>query len=348
MAKTSKKKKSGKSSILKYFIVAILVLILLFGGLFWWIVYKPNLITTKSKQYFYIRTNDTYEDIEKNLKPILGSLQTFHWLSVYMKYTDNFKPGKYALSKQMNNLSLIRLLRSGKQEPVKLVIRTYSQMEDVAHVVGRNLEADSLDFIQQINNDEVLNKIGFDKETNLCFVLPNTYYFNWNSNSDTVINRLSAEYKKFWTDDRKHQAEMIGLTPKQVIILASIVWREIMHSDEMKRVAGVYLNRLKKNMLLQADPTVKFALKEFDLRRILNTHLETESPYNTYRNSGLPPGPICNPPASAIDAVLNAENHDYLYFCAEPSNTGYHKFASTLKEHNANAAIFHKYLNSLR
>lgn len=345
-----KKKPSSKkhARTIKLILLSIVFLITTIAVVFWWLTLKPNLKLPKHKQFFYIHSNDTYVDFETNIQPFLASAYTFDLVSNYMEFPKHLKAGRYTLSDGMNNRQLISLLRSGNQEPVKLVIRTYWMPEDLAHVVAKNLEIDSLRFIHKLTDSLKLSSLGFNHETAMCFLLPNTYYFNWNSNADTIINKLYKEYNKFWTEDRIHKASLRGLTKTETVILASIVWREIARADEMPRVAGVYLNRLKKEMLLQADPTLKFSLKEFDLRRILNIHMEVESPYNTYKFKGLPPGPICNPPAAAIDAVLNPEEHEYIYFCAQPGNTGYHNFATNLTEHNKNALLFHKYMNSLK
>lgn len=352
MAKTKKastpKKKTKSSKAFVYIVFTFIFSAIIAGSSVWYVVFKPNVKLSKHKQFIYIYSTDTYEDVEESLKPLLKSMQTFKWVSAYMGYPNKVKPGRYTLADEMTNKQLVSLLRSGKQEPVKLVIRTYSLIEDIAHVVSKNLETDSVAFLQKLTDRAKLSSAGVDDQSSMSFILPNTYYLNWNSNPDTIINKLYREYIKFWTPEREHQAALQGLTKGQAVILASIVWREIMHADEMPRVAGVYLKRLRKDMLLQADPTVKYALKEFDLRRILQVHLEAESPFNTYKNKGLPPGPICNPPAAAIDAVLNPEEHEYIYFCAQPGNTGYHSFAINLQEHNKNASLFHKYLNSLR
>lgn len=322
--------------------------LLFFGGAaFWYLVLKPNYHSDNDTPYFYIRTGETFEDVEAHLAPRLNSLKSFHLVALKMDYDQLVKPGRYKLRDGMNNRELISLLRSGKQEPVKLVVRTYWEAADLAHVIDKNLEADSLGFLQDFSDSTFLATYGFTPQTAMGMALPNTYYIDWSTPKDSIISRLVHEFLKFWTPEREALAAKKGLSRQEAVILASIVWREIAHADEMKRVAGVYLNRLKKGMLLQADPTVKFALRNFELRRILNIHLKTESPYNTYIHEGLPPGPICNPPASAIDAVLQAEDHDYIYFCAQPGNTGYHNFAATLSEHNKNAKLFHQYLNSL-
>lgn len=338
----SRKKKAGY----QWIFYTIGVLLLLGATSFWYMVLKPNY--NADAPYFYIRTGETFEDVEAHLATQLQSLKSFHLVALKMEYDRMVKPGRYKLHDGMNNRELISLLRSGKQEPVKLVVRTYWEPAELAHVICRNLEADSLGFLQDFTDSALLAPYGFTPQTAMGMALPNTYYMNWSAPKDSIVARLAHEFRKFWTPEREVLVAKSGLSKQETVILASIVWREIAHADEMERVAGVYLNRLRKGTLLQADPTVKFAMRDFKLRRILNIHLATESPYNTYIHKGLPPGPICNPPASAIDAVLHAEPHDYIYFCAQPGNTGYHNFARTLTEHNQNARLFHTYLNSLR
>ena len=211
----------------------------------------------------------------------------------------------------------------------------------------RNLESDSARLHHMLQNPEVIGRLGFDERTILTLFLPDSYRFLWNTNEDSLLARMAREYKQFWTAERKAKARALGLSQSEVTILASIVQAEQQAlPDERARIAGLYLNRLKRGMRLQSDPTVIFALQDFSIRRVLNIHLKTDSPYNTYKIAGLPPGPILIPSKQSIDAVLNAEKHNYLYMCAHEDFSGYHRFASTLAQHTVNARKFQQALNN--
>ena len=237
------------------------------------------------------------------------------------------------------------MLCGGLQTPVKV---TFNNMRDVDMLAGRiatQIEADSSSLSILLHNQDYVKQLGFNNYTIPALFLPDTYEFYWNTDSEGFVNRMFQEYNKFWNEERKQQAQTKGLTPVQVSTLASIVNKETNMSDEMPRVAGVYLNRLKSNWLLQADPTLVFAWNDFTIKRVLDRHKEIESPYNTYKYPGLPPGPICIPSLAAVKAVLNAEDHHYFYFCAKEDFSGYHNFAKTLAEHNRNAAKYQQALN---
>lgn len=245
----------------------------------------------------------------------------------------------------MSNRRFIGNLRGGYQEPVKLQFANIRLKEDFAGFLGRNFEADSLQFISILNNEAIAEKYGFTTENFYTMFIPNTYQFYWNTSADKVIDRFYEEYKKFWNEERLAKAKQLNLSPIEVSILASIVRGEALHNDEMPMIAGLYLNRLKKGILLQADPTVIFAHQDFTIRRVLNRHLNIDNPYNTYRYKGLPPGPINMPPIVAIDAVLNPAQHNYIYMCAKDDFSGYHAFAETVAEHQINARKFQKALD---
>ncbi len=247
----------------------------------------------------------------------------------------------------MSNNELINLLRSGKQEPVTLIIRGFRNYNYLAGYVSKKLEVDSVDIVNAFEDELLAKKYGFNVNTFITIVIPNTYQFFWNTSAEDFIDRMAKEYKKFWTTERLQKATSIGLTQSDVSILASIVQMETNKIDEMSLIAGVYINRLKKNMALQADPTVIFAHNDFTIKRVLNKHLEIDSPYNTYKYIGLPPGPICIPYPHSIDAVLNYSKHNFLYFCAKDDMSGYHVFARTLQEHLNNARKYQKKLNEL-
>ena len=237
------------------------------------------------------------------------------------------------------------MLRGGLQTPVKV---TFNNMRDVKMLAGRisqQIEADSLSIVSLLSNSDSLNAMGFNAKTIPALFLPNTYEFYWNTTAGQFVDKMRREYDKFWNEERRNKAKAVGLTPVEVSTLASIVDKETNKTDEMARIAGVYLNRLRDGWLLQADPTLVFALGDFELKRVLNVHKEVESPYNTYKYPGLPPGPICIPSLAAINAVLSPEKHHYYYFCAKEDFSGYHNFAKTLAEHNKNAQKYQKELN---
>lgn len=312
-------------------------------------IFKENVLIDKNDEYIYIPTGSTFEDVVKILQEenILRDIYSFEWLADKKNYRNHVKPGRYRIHKGMNNNELINLLRSGKQEPVTLIIRGFRSYNYLAGYVSKKLEADSADIVNAFEDELLAKKYGFDVNTFITIVIPNTYQFFWNTSAEEFIDRMAKEYKKFWTTERIQKATSIGLTQSEVAILASIVQLETNKVDEMSMIAGVYINRLKKNMALQADPTVIFAHNDFTIKRVLNKHLEIDSPYNTYKYSGLPPGPICIPYPHSIDAVLNYSKHNFLYFCAKDDMSGYHVFAQTLQEHLNNARKYQKKLNEL-
>ena len=348
MAKKRKNKSNGNW---KKILAVVLVILVCLGGFSAWqfysMIYKSNVGIGTDGQYFYIPTGSTYEQVSNALveENIILNQASFDWVSEQKKYKLNIKPGRYKLEAGMSNNELVNLLRSGEQEPVRVTFNTVRFKEDLAGKVGAFIEADSTEIIDLLNDDDFVSKYGFNTTTFLTLFLPNTYEFWWNTSADQFVERMATEYKKFWTDERKNKANSLGLSQSEVSILASIIQKETNKNDEKPTVAGVYLNRLKKGMLLQADPTLVYANKDFEARRVLNWHKKIDSPYNTYKYKGLPPGPICLPSISSIDAVLNAKSHSYLYFCAKADGSGYHTFASTYREHLKNAREFQRELN---
>ena len=298
-----------------------------------------------------IPTNSNYTQVRRILEPYLNDLGSFDALARQKKYTSNIKAGKFRLSKNMNNNDIINTIRS-QNMPITLSFNNQGRLELLAGRVGAQIEADSADLLIAMKDTLVLNNYHFNRATALGMYLPNSYEFFWNTNSQQFVERMYKEYRRFWSQDRLSKAQALGLTPNEVTTLASIVYEESKVKAEQPIVAGVYLNRLKIGMPLQADPALKFAayqLPEYKntvIRRVLNEHKDIDSPYNTYRYSGLPPGLIAMPDLSAIDAVLNSAKHDYLYFAADPDRLGYHRFAKTLAEHNRNARAYHRYLDS--
>lgn len=257
------------------------------------------------------------------------------------------RPGRYVLTSGMKYSTLINTLRSGRQVPVKVTFNNLRNLSGLAGVVSRRLESDSLTFLHVFRNDSVIRSYGYTEPTFMAMFIPNTYEFYWTTTPTEFMERMKRESERFWTDERVAKLKRSGLSQIETITLASIVYEETKLSSEMPRVAGVYINRLRIGMLLQADPTVKFAVGDFTLKRVLNRHLEVSSPYNTYRTAGLPPGPICMPSITAIDAVLNFEEHKYLYFCAKADLSGAHSFATNLSDHNRNAQAYVQAINRL-
>lgn len=341
---TNKKKGKGKKVLL-----ALVLAVIVTGGIFAYRFYSryfaPNV--TENEPYLYIATGSTIDSVVNNLAvhKIVKDTATFRWAANKMDYPGRVKAGKYKLTKGMNNRQLINLLGGGFQEPVQLRFQNIRLKSDFAAFVASQLEPDSASFMHLFNNSQLAQQYGFSTDSFYCMFIPNTYEFFWNTSAEDFFNRMHVEYGKFWTDERREKAKALNLDPVQVSILASIVRGEALHNDEMPTIAGLYLNRLRKGMLLQADPTVIYAVHDFTIRRVLNKHLSTDSPYNTYLYKGLPPGPINMPSIAAIDGVLNYKKHDYIYMCAKDDFSGYHNFAQTVSEHLVNARKFQQALN---
>lgn len=347
----AKKKSSKKGVPWKKITAIVVVIIVCLGGVSAWelysMIYRSNVGFKADEKYFYIPTGSRFQDVSNALvqQGIIINQTTFDWVSEQKKYKLNVKPGRYLLENGMSNNELVNLLRSGNQEPVMVTFNNVRFKEELAGKVGKFIEADSTQIINLLNSNSFVSKYGFNTTTFLTIFLPNTYEFWWNTSAEQFVERMTTEYKKFWTAERKQKAKILGLSQSEVSILASIVQKETNKTDEKPTVAGVYLNRLKKGMLLQADPTLVYANRDFEARRVLNSHKAIDSPYNTYKYKGLPPGPICLPSIESIDAVLNAKSHNYLYFCAKADNSGYHSFASTYSQHLQNAREFQRELN---
>lgn len=341
----SKKLPKSGISILTTFLVLLFIVIIYWGYRVYNNYFSPNV--TETEEYLYIPTGSTFEELMQNIQKnhILSDTSSFRWVAQKMEYPDNIKAGKYALTPGMNNKELVKKLRSGQQEPVKFRFQNIRLKGDFAKHVSTLLEIDSSSLMKLMENDTLVARYGFNKENFYSMFIPNTYEIWWNTSADKFLERMHTEYSKFWTEDRLNKAKAINLSPNEVSILASIVKGEALHNDEMPRIAGLYLNRLERGILLQADPTVIFAAQDFTIRRVLNKHLAIQSPYNTYLNKGLPPGPITMPSIASIDAVLNFQKHDYLYMCAKDDFSGYHNFAKTMAEHLVNARKFQKALN---
>ncbi|MDX2048646.1 MAG: endolytic transglycosylase MltG [Chitinophagaceae bacterium] len=334
--------------ILLYFFLTALIT----GGFFAYKVFGPGTAFNEKSLFVYIRSlNPDKGTVEQVFSGgnIISNPRLFMWLAGRMDYWNKIKPGKYEIKKGESLFNIIRMLRNGRQTPVNLVINKLRTKEDFARFAGRQLECDSLSIISFFTSNDSLQKFELDSNRVMTAVIPNTYTMFWNTTASKLFKRLFSEQQMFWTDERKNKAAAIGLTPAQVYSLASVIEEETNKNDEKPLIASVYLNRLNKGMPLGADPTIKYALRDFGIKRILFKHIDESagSPYNTYRNKGIPPGPICTPSVKSIDAVLNAKKTDYLFFCAKADFSGYHAFAATDKEHYKNAKAYQQALDSL-
>ena len=348
--KSKTRKTKGKRVMLTVWLVVGILMVfgLAFGYWLFRTVMSPNVKTTDGKDaVVYIPTGSTYDEVQAILSDadILINPKSFDWVAKHKDYPDNIRPGRYLIGNGINNNRLVNMLRGGLQTPVKVTFNNMRNVDQLAGRIAEQIEADSSSISRLLHNQDYVKQLGFNNYTIPALFLPDTYEFYWNTDAEGFVNRMFQEYNKFWNEERKQQAQSKGLTPVQVSTLASIVNKETNMSDEMPRMAGVYLNRLNNNWLLQADPTLVFAWNDFTIKRVLDRHKEIESPYNTYKYPGLPPGPICIPSIVSIKAVLNAEDNNYFYFCAKEDFSGYHNFAKTLAEHNRNAQKYQQALN---
>lgn len=313
-------------------------------------IFSPNTNFNNEEAFVFISSDADFGEVKDQLTPLLIDTASFDAVAQRKAYITNIKAGKYRIKKGMNNNEIINTLRS-QNIPVQVTFNNQESLKSLAQRISTQLEADSSDLIREMQNPEFLNVKGFDADASLGMYLPNTYEFFWNTSAQDFRDRMFKEYERFWNGQRRKKAEDLNMTPNEVISLASIVQKETVKIDERPRVAGVYLNRLKKGMLLQADPTVIYAIKKetgnYDtiIKRVLYRDLEIDSPYNTYKYAGVPPGPICMPDISSVEAVLNSEEHNYLYFVVDVENFGYHKFARGMQQHNQNKRPYIRWLN---
>lgn len=340
------KKKQGKRNIIIGIIVFLVIL--LAGTAFWGyrLAWAPN-FRPKETMYIYIGRDKSFDDLCRQLTDfaVCVRIGTFKQLAGVLKYPGNMRTGRYAVEPGMNNLDLLNDLRRGHQVATRLTFNNIRFKDDLAERLDEQLMLDKDEIFSLLNDSAYCDSLGFTTETINAMFIPNTYEVYWNIPAEKLMQRMKREYKEFWTDKRLEKAKAIGLTPVQVGILASIVEEETAATDEYPIVAGLYLNRLHRGILLQADPTVKFAVGDFTLQRILFEHLEIDSPYNTYKYAGLPPGPLRIPTIKGMDSVLNYMKHNYLYMCAKEDFSGRHNFAATLAEHNRNANRYRAELN---
>lgn len=312
-------------------------------------IYANNVSNNiKKATYLYIKSNANFNDVVDSLNAgqILKNVESFKWVSDKKNYVNKVKGGRYEIKPGMSNNDLVNMLRSGNQKALNLTFNTIRTKGELAKKISNQLEFDSLQLITLLNNNDYLNKHGFSSETVMSMFIPNTYQFYWNQSPESFFEKMLKEYKKFWTESRILKANNLGMSKLEVSTLASIVQAEqSKHNNEKARVAGLYINRLNRNMPLESDPTLVFAIGDFSIQRVLNKDKEVDSPYNTYRNIGLPPGPINLPEISSIDAVLNYEKHSYIFMCAKEDFSGYHNFSTNLRQHTIFARRYQRALN---
>ncbi len=314
----------------------------------WQIIYTPNLQVAKEKTYIMIPAEGGFDAVRDTLYKydIVQDVVSFSFLAKLMNYTEAVKPGIYEIAPNMTNIEAIRLLRAGKQITTFVTYSYGRTLNDIAAPITKNIAVSAEQFLTSVDNYTASNNDGFTKETIIGMFIPNTYEVYYTISPEQLVEKLNKEYHKFWNDERTSKAKELGLSPKEVSTLASIVQAESAKADESPIIAGLYYNRLKRGIPLQADPTLVFATGDFTIKRVLNKHKEIDSPYNTYKYKGLPPGPINMPSIQSIDAVLNYATHNYIYMCAKEDFSGYHNFTSSLSQHNVNAKKYQRALSA--
>lgn len=332
----------------------IAIIIIVFGMMltsgtfyFYQVVYVPNLLVDKEDTYLYLGKDATFKSLQDSLfnNNLVHDLVAFSFLAKLMDYDKLVKPGRYLFKKDMSNIEAIRLLRSGNQAPVRITFNNIRFKKDLVDKITRNLNLSATELDNSLNDFIENNTYGFNRDNIISLFIPNTYEVYWNISPDGLIERMVLEYNKFWDDERLAKAGELQMTPIEITILASVVQAEQqILQDEWKTIAGLYINRLKRRMKLDSDPTIVFAIGDFSINRVLDVHKQVDSPYNTYLNRGLPPGPITMPSISAIDAVLNYQEHRFLYMCAREDFSGYHRFATNLQDHMINARRYQRQL----
>jgi UPF0755 protein len=334
----------------KKIIYGILATVLLIGGIIGFNIYQKifSKAVTKSGA-IYIKSNDTFDGLKKQLSNYIDAPENFIWVAEKKKFTKP-KSGKYLLKEGMSLNDVVNLLRSGNQTPIKLSFNNQDSLEKLAGRISQQIETDSVSLLKVMTDAAFLDKNNFNKKSALGMYIPNSYEFYWNTSAEKFRNKMLREYNRFWNASRLEKAKKLNLSKKEVITLASIVQKETAQKSERPIVAGLYLNRLKNSWPLQADPTVIYSIKQlkgqdFIVKRVLTNDLKIKSPYNTYQNKGLPPSLIAMPDVSAIDAVLNYKKHGYYYMCASVEKIGFHDFASSLAQHNRNAAKYQRWIN---
>ena len=310
------------------------------------VVYTPNFLVGKESRILFVKEGATFKDVQTELHEgnYVQDLISFSFLAKLMNYDEQIKPGRYVLKTGMTNIEAIRILRSGKQEPVDITFNNVRLMSDLSEKITRNLAMKPAEFEASVVKFAMSNSEGFNKDNVMAMFIPNTYEVYYNVSPDGLVSKLNSEYEKFWNEERRNEAKKIGFTPIEVSVLASIVQAESVRPEEAPIIAGLYINRLRKGIALQADPTLVFAVGDFSLKRVLNEHKAIDSPYNTYKYPGLPPGPINLPEIRSLEAVLNYSPSDYLYMCAKEDFSGRHNFTSDYQEHMNNAIRYQRAL----
>jgi UPF0755 protein len=314
-------------------------------------IFSSNTAFENEEAHLYIAPKATFAEVKEDIEPLLEDVEAFISVANQKGYVGNVKAGHYIIKNGMNNNEIINTIRS-KNLPVKVAFNNQERLENLAGRIATQIQADSLSLIKAMKDPDFLREHDFNNATALAMYVPNSYEVFWNSTGEEFRDRMFKEYKRFWNADRMKKAEALKMTPQEVYTIASIVQKETAKIDERPRVAGVYLNRIRKGIKLDADPTVIYAVKQLandwdmEIKRVLYKDLEVVSPYNTYRNAGVPPGPIFMPDVSSIDAVLNAEKHGYYYFVVNVERFGYHKFAKTLSQHNSNSAAYRRWISA--
>ena len=312
-------------------------------------LFKSNIPSDFKPQYVKIPTNSSFEDLVNQLltEGVITDESDFRRWANWLDY-ETVRPGRFRIEAGWSSFELVKHIHSGEQSPVKVVLNNERTPAQVAGKVARFLERDSMTFLQTFNDTLLLDSLGINRETLMCIFLPNTYEFYWNTEPRKFLERMDKEYKKFWNADRTARAAAQGLTPEQVITMASIVDGESTRKDEIPKIAAAYLNRLKQDIKLDADPTVQFAIMEIEhtpsFRRLYNRDYQVEHPYNTYIHKGLPPGPVSMPSPASVEAVLSPESHNYIFFVAKPDNSGYHNYAETYEQHLVNVKIYQDWM----
>jgi UPF0755 protein len=316
---------------------------------FYQVFFSANTLIESDQPYLLeIPSNSVYKNVVDQLyeERVINDAVSFAFVAKILGYQEAVKPGLYQIDPKMNNLQLVRMLRSGQQTPVRVTFNTIRTKEDLAEKISANLEVSKEQFLELLQDSVYIRKFGFEEETIMSLFIPNTYEFWWDTSAEELFERMHKEYQSFWTEARSQKAQDLGLSKEEVSTLASIVQAESQKSDERPKIAGVYLNRLRIGMPLQADPTLVFAAGDFSIKRLTAKQMAIDSPYNTYKYAGLPPGPINLPDINSLDAVLNYEKHSYLYFCAKEDFSGYHSFAVGYDEHLNNARRYQRALNA--
>jgi len=313
-------------------------------------VFVPNVALDTEHVIYYIPTGSGFEEVMTGLEEqgVIADVRSLRWVAKKKEYHENVKPGRYKIENGLSNNELVNLLRSGNQDPVMVVFNNVRTLAQLAGRISAYLEMDSVAFTSHLTDPELPVQYGYESETFSSMFIPNTYEFFWTTTPEEFTERMKRECESFWEGKRDRQLNELEMTREEVVTLASIVDEETLYDEENGTVAGVYINRLNQGIPLQADPTLKFALGDFSRQRILNVDKQIDSPYNTYKYKGLPPGPISIPSVAAIDGVLNFEKHNYIFFCAKSDFSGYHAFARTLAQHNQNAREYQRALNRNR